>query len=103
MNEKTEKFLSVLEEVYNAGGPSPDNREYSQQPSVVKLVQEKLKISSRTYYRRVDELLREGYVLPWDRKSEFTGPLLDTPDMSEEELVDHVTQRFEKRRKATNQ
>jgi UDP-2,3-diacylglucosamine pyrophosphatase LpxH len=103
MNEKLDKFQSVLEEVFNAGALPPDQREYSQQPSIAKIVQQKMNISSRTYYRRLDQLTRDGYIVPWQESNEFTVPSLDNPDMSEEELVDHVTRRFETRRKATQQ
>ena len=103
MDKKVEELISVMEGLYASGAPSPEGRPTSTSPSIVKMTRDRLKLSTRTYYRRLQKALDDGWILPWEREREFTAPVLESPDMSEEELVDHVTRRFKQRRVASDQ
>ena len=102
MDKKVEELISVMEGLYASGAPSPEGRPTSTSPSIVKMTRDRLKLSTRTYYRRLQKALDDGWILPWEREREFTAPVLESPDMSEEELVDHVTRRFKQRRVASD-
>jgi hypothetical protein len=101
--DKISKFTETLDRLHKEGIPAPKERGHSTEFSVVKGVQEELGISSRTYYRRFNEALREGYIPPWEKNQEFSVPSLESPDMTPDDLVDHVTRRYEKRRRAAVQ
>ena len=101
-----ELLTKTIDDFYTKGYPSPtdiDSRGGSTHPSIVRVVQNELGISSRTYYRRLKKAASSGYIVPWDRQGDhsFTPP--ETPDMDVEDLVDHVTKRFEKRRRSMEQ
>ena len=64
MDEKIQQTVSMLEELYSEGAPSPTQRDNPNQPSVIKLTRTKLGISESTLRRRLVQAEEEGYVLP---------------------------------------
>ena len=79
-----ELLTKTIDDFYTKGYPSPtdiDSRGGSTHPSIVRVVQNELGISARTYYRRLKKAASSGYIVPWDRQGDhsFTPP--ETPDM----------------------
>lgn len=99
------ELKKTLEKLHNEGYPSPNDygNRNSNEPSIVKEAIISLGITPRSYYRRLRKAESEGYVVPWDRGDEFSVPTLESPDMDVEDLVDHVTERFEKRQRSLEQ
>ncbi len=101
MDDRTRKFTETVEAFYRNGNPSPTSADRGTGvPSVVKSVIDYLDISYRTYYRRLNKAREEGYVVPWERDVSHVPVSLASPDMPIEELVDHVTRRYETRQRA---
>ena len=102
MNKDLEQLSIALEHHYSQGVPSGKERKDSREPSIAKIIQDKLGIPRTTYYRRLAKLERDGWVVPWERKEQavFTVPVLASEDMDTQELIEHVTRRFEQRQRA---
>ena len=101
MDEKVRELVTALEELYAEGVPAPSERENPNHPSIYMAARKRLGIAESTVRRRVQKAQADGFILPWER--EFTAPVLESPDMSSDDLVDHVTRRFEQRRRASEQ
>ena len=104
IDEKTKKILEALEDLYRAGHLPPKHADLSSnEPTIVQAAIDFLGISPRTYYRRVKAAKSSGYRLPWERSLDFSFEKLPSPNMEVDDLVDHVTKRFEKRQRSVEQ
>ena len=102
MKNSLKDIIHEIEKAYSEGIPSPEERNSQNEKSVIGVAQERLGLASSTYKRRMKKLKEEGYLFPWEvnGKREFTSPVLPSEEMTREELVDHVTRRYQKREKA---
>ena len=102
MNKKLKEVADAIDRCYEEGIPAPHERVNPNTPSVIKEASQRLNLNQSTFKRRLKKAQSEGYIVPWDRDKvqEFMVPFLPSGDMSSEELVNHVTKRYEQRREA---
>lgn len=105
LDENIRHLVEAIEDLYEKGWipPEHEDRGSHSSPTIVKAALDSLGISYRTYYRRLKKAQEQGYVLPWARTKDYSFAPLESPDMPIDDLLDHVTRRFEKRRQFQEQ